>query len=142
MVCLRRYYKRFGYISTKGITDLVYIPNLWINHFLKDDFLLISYGGKIELIDDRKGLCIYEKYTGYDETVCGNEIMDVMKGARQFSNFDIIALIEQIKDKKEILQKNHPEQFGPEVWSFAMVSNDWTKKNGDKCHCCIAQAVA
>ena len=59
-----RFYKRFGYISTKGITDMVYIPNLWINHFLKDDFLLVSYGGKIELVDDRKGLLISEKYVG------------------------------------------------------------------------------
>jgi len=113
-----RFYKRFGYISTKGITDMVYIPNLWINHFLKDDFLLVSYGGKIELVDDRKGLLISEKYVGYDETVCGNEIMDVMKGARQFSNYDITALIEQIKEKKAILQKKHPEQFGAAVWTF------------------------
>lgn len=43
-----RYYKLWGFLSTKGITDLQYIPNLWINHFLKDDCLLISYGGKIE----------------------------------------------------------------------------------------------
>ncbi|MDD4291098.1 MAG: hypothetical protein PHX51_02510 [Clostridia bacterium] len=113
-----RYYKRFGYISTKGITDMVYIPNLWINHFLKDDFLLIAYSGKIELIDDRRELLICEKYVGYDETVCGNEIMDVMKGARQYSDFDITSLIQQIKDKKAILQKKHPEEFGPDVWNF------------------------
>ena len=41
-----RYYKLWGFLSTKGITDLRYIPNLWINHFLKDDCLLISYSGK------------------------------------------------------------------------------------------------
>ncbi len=34
-----RYYKLWGFLSTKGITDLRYIPNLWINHFLKDDCL-------------------------------------------------------------------------------------------------------
>ena len=43
-----RYYKMWGFLSTKGITDLRYIPNMWVNHFLKDDCLLISYGGKIE----------------------------------------------------------------------------------------------
>lgn len=113
-----RYYKRFGYISTKGITDMVYVPNLWINHFLKDDFLLISYGGRIELVDDGRGLLICEKYVGYDETVCGNEIMDVMKGARHFSHFDITGLVQQIKEKKVILQKNHPGEFGPDIWTF------------------------
>ena len=34
-----RYYKRWGYMSTKGIVDMVYRPNLHVNHFLKDDFL-------------------------------------------------------------------------------------------------------
>ena len=56
-----RYYKLWGFLSTKGITDLRYIPNLWINHFLKDDCLLISYGGKIEEHPDSTD---FEKYSG------------------------------------------------------------------------------
>lgn len=81
-----RYYKLWGFLSTKGITDLQYIPNLWINHFLKDDCLLISYGGKIEEHPDSIG---FEKYSGVDERVWGNEILDVLKGARMFSEYDI-----------------------------------------------------
>lgn len=61
-----RYYKLWGFLSTKGITDLQYIPNLWINHFLKDDCLLISYGGKIEEHPDSTD---FEKYSGVDERV-------------------------------------------------------------------------
>ena len=30
-----RYYKRFGYMSTKGIADLLYIPCRFSNHYLK-----------------------------------------------------------------------------------------------------------
>ena len=71
-----RYYKLWGFLSTKGITDLQYIPNLWINHFLKDDCLLISYGGKIEEHPDSTD---FEKYSGVDERVWGNEILDVLK---------------------------------------------------------------
>lgn len=56
-----------------------YIPNLWINHFLKDDCLLISYGGKIEEHPDSTD---FEKYSGVDERVWGNEILHVLKGAR------------------------------------------------------------
>lgn len=67
-----RYYKLWGFLSTKGITDLRYIPNLWINHFLKDDCLLISYSGKIEEHPDSIG---FEKYSGVDERVWGNEIL-------------------------------------------------------------------
>ena len=47
-----RYYKRFGYMSTKGITDMLYIPSRFSNHYLKDDFLLISYGGSITEVTD------------------------------------------------------------------------------------------
>lgn len=84
-----RYYKLWGFLSTKGITDLQYIPNLWINHFLKDDCLLISYSGKIEEHPDSIG---FEKYSGVDERVWGNEILHVLKGARMFSQYDILAL--------------------------------------------------
>ena len=82
-----RYYKLWGFLSTKGITDLQYIPNLWINHFLKDDCLLISYSGKIEEHPDSIG---FEKYSGVDERVWGNEILHVLKGARMFSQYDIV----------------------------------------------------
>lgn len=37
-----RYYKYWGYMSTKGISDLLYVPNKFVNHFLKDDWRYIS----------------------------------------------------------------------------------------------------
>lgn len=110
-----RYYKLWGFLSTKGITDLQYIPNLWINHFLKDDCLLISYGGKIEEHPDSIG---FEKYSGVDERVWGNEILDVLKGARMFSEYDIAPIMEQIREKQHILIENYPDEFGPHKWSF------------------------
>lgn len=110
-----RYYKMWGFLSTKGITDLRYIPNLWINHFLRDDCLLISYGGKIEEHPDSID---FEKYSGVDERVWGNEILDVLKGAEKFSGYDIAPIVEQIREKKRILIENHPDEFGPHRWSF------------------------
>lgn len=110
-----RYYKMWGFLSTKDITDLWYIPNLWINHFLKDDCLLISYGGKIEeKADDR----IYDRYSGVDERVWGNEILAVLKGAEKFSGYDIAPIVEQVREKKRILIENHPDEFGPHRWNF------------------------
>lgn len=110
-----RYYKKWGFFSTKGITDLVYIPNLWINHFLRDDCLLVAYGGKIEPNPDPSD---FEKYIGIDERVWGNEILDVLKGAEKFSGYDISEIVEQIREKKRILIEKHPDEFGSGKWDF------------------------
>ena len=110
-----RYYKKWGFFSTKGITDLVYIPNLWINHFLRDDCLLVAYGGKIEPNPDPSD---FEKYIGIDERVWGNEILDVLKGAEKFSGYDISDLVEQIWEKKRILIEKHPDEFDSGKWDF------------------------
>lgn len=112
-----RYYKRWGYLSVKGITDLKYIPNRFTNHFLKDDFLLISYGGRIIEKDAPRGSTL-DRYDGVDEYVFGNEILTVLKGVREFSNYDISPIIEQIKDKVEMLAEKYPEDFGKDQWDF------------------------
>ncbi len=49
-------YKVEGYLSIKGIKDVVYKPNYRINHMHKDDFLYISYTGPIMSEVDEKGL--------------------------------------------------------------------------------------
>lgn len=109
-----RYYKRWGYLSAKGITDMVYIPNLVFNHFLKDDCLLIAYGGKItEKPEERYRL---NRYSGYDERVWGSEIITMLCGARKYSGIDIKPFIEEVRKKKEWLQEHHPREFGVDVW--------------------------
>ena len=80
-----RYYKRFGYMSTKGITDMLYIPNRFSNHYLKDDCLLISYGGKIREAEIPEGGTISERYKGRDERVWGSEIVSILKGVRMLN---------------------------------------------------------
>lgn len=123
-----RYYKRWGYLSVKGITDLKYIPNRFTNHFLKDDFLLISYGGRIVEKDAPRGSTL-DRYDGVDEYVFGNEILTVLKGARAFSNYDISPIIEQIKDKVEMLAEKYPEDFGKDQWDFDV--DEYFKKGYD-----------
>jgi len=112
-----RYYKRWGYMSTKGITDMVYVPNLMFNHFLKDDCLLIAYGGKI-VEDKPEERYRLERYSGYDKRVWGNEIITILCGARKYSGIDIKPYIEEIRKKKEWLQQAHPEEFAPERWDI------------------------
>ncbi|MBR6770871.1 MAG: hypothetical protein IKM28_06475 [Lachnospiraceae bacterium] len=113
-----RYYKRFGYMSTKGITDMLYIPNRFSNHYLKDDCLLISYGGKIREAEIPEGGTISERYKGWDEWVWGSEIVSILKGARRYSGYDIEAFIQKLKWKKEWLRKEYPDEFGPDRWNI------------------------
>lgn len=104
-----RFYKRWGYLDTSGIVDMLYIPNLWINHFLKDDRLIISYCGKIKKIEkDKWG----DEFENEDYSIFGNEIIDVLKGARDYSGININPFINQIKEKLKILRQKHPEEFG------------------------------
>lgn len=112
-----RYYKRWGYMSTKGITDMVYVPNLVFNHFLKDDCLLISYGGKITADKPEESFRL-DRYSGYDKQVWGNEIVTILRGARKYSGIDIRPFIEEIRKKKEWLQQAHPQEFGPDRWNI------------------------
>jgi hypothetical protein len=112
-----RYYKCWGYLSTKGITDLLYIPNKFSNHFLKDDCLYVAYGGKIKA-EAPKDNSYYEQYSGFDERVWGNEIISILKGAQRYSAYDISGFIQQLKDKKDWLVREYPYEFGPDKWNF------------------------
>ena len=104
-----RFYKRWGYLDTAGVVDMLYIPNLWINHFLKDDRLVVSFSGKIKKKKrDEWG----DEYENEDYSIWGNEIIDFLKGAREYSDFNIKPFIKQIKEKLVILKERHPEEFG------------------------------
>ena len=111
-----RYYKRWGYMSTKGITDLAYLPSRFSNHYLKDDCLFIAYGGSIAEISN-PNVSPYEQYQGWDERVWGNEIITILRGARKYSGYDINPLIEKLKRKKAYMQTEFPDQFDPERWN-------------------------
>ena len=113
-----RYYKCWGYLSVKGITDLVYVPNMTFNHFLKDDYLCIAYGGAITEGESLEYGYKRKTYSGFDKRVWGSEILDILKGARRYSSYDITGIIQQIKEKKDWLINRFPDEFGPHRWSF------------------------
>ena len=113
-----RYYKCFGYLSTKGITDMLYVPNKFSNHFLKDDCLYIAYSGKIQEAESPKNCSLYTQYAGFDERVWGNEIISILQGAQLYSSYDISGFIQQIKEKKEWLAERYPKEFGLDKWEF------------------------
>ena len=113
-----RYYKRFGFLTAKGITDLLYIPSRFSNHYLKDDYLLIAYGGRIREVESPKGILPLDRYEGWDEMVWGREIITILKGARKYSGYDIEPFITKLKWKKSWLEATYPDEFGPDKWDI------------------------
>ena len=91
-----RYYKRWGYMSTKGIADLLYRPSKYSNHFLKDDCLYVSYNEKIS---ENPDINDWERYVGWDERVWGVEIIDILK--KQYPDLSIEDILEN-KPAKEL----------------------------------------
>lgn len=81
---------------------MVYVPNTWVNHFLKDDNLFIAYGGKITQNPASDHLPAYQKYTGWDEGISGNEILCMLKAAEKYSAYDISSFGPQLKEKIRI----------------------------------------
>ena len=103
-----RYYKRLGYLSAKGIADMVYIPSMFSNHFLKDDTMLISYKSKITIQNEDATLYM-DKYSGYDYCVHGIEILKILKGARDYSQYDIELILSKITQKIQWLKEKIPK---------------------------------
>ena len=93
-----------GFLDSAGVVDIKYVPNLWINHFLKDDYIVISYRGKI---GEEKNY----KYENGDFRIFGNDILYFLEAARKHSDFDISGIIEGIKNKLKVLKEKHPQEF-------------------------------
>ncbi|MBO4999534.1 MAG: hypothetical protein J6C58_01730, partial [Bacteroidaceae bacterium] len=47
-----------------------------------------------------------------------NDIIDILKGARQYSGYDITPIIEQIRQKIEWLRNAYPDHFGLDEWQY------------------------
>lgn len=87
-----RNYKKHGYVQTAGVKDILYRPCPFHNHAYKDDFLYISYDGKINE-EDEKAIWDYEY-------IFGNDIIDVILGIEE-NNAKNLWLQEKIRKVKE-----------------------------------------
>ena len=114
-----RYYKCFGYLSAKGITDMVYVPNRFTNHFLKDDDLLIAYGGTIQENPDASEEAFWKRFSSYDMVVDGSDILYMLQGAKLYSGIDITPFYRQLDAKAEWLRETFPHEFGDFEWNAA-----------------------
>lgn len=101
-----------GYIKTSGIVDINY-KAMKINHLFKDDYLYISYNGKLKLEKSRYG---FEDYVNYDICICGNDIIKILLAAQKYSNINIDEVKNKINEKvswyRENCQEDYIRQFG------------------------------
>lgn len=69
-----RWQKRWGWLSLKGVRQMKYNPNMWINHLFRDDGLYISYRESplIEYKTTELGRWI----SGYDMILDGWDMID------------------------------------------------------------------
>jgi len=103
-----RFYKRFGYLSAKGVIDLHYIPNKTFNHFLRDDLLIISYNKKIDKnLSNPSTLFWVENFAH----ASGCDIINMLIGIKKYSNYDIEPIVLQIKDKLNWFKEHFPEDY-------------------------------
>lgn len=108
-----RYYKRWGFLSAKGVKGIFYKPNLWMNHLLKNDLLFISY--EYEKINETDVLN-YD-YNTFDYLISGNVILEFLNALRIYSpNVSIENTKELLKLKVKTLKEKHPHEF--EDWDF------------------------
>jgi len=100
-------YKRHGYISSKGVKHLLYVPNYTFdNHLHKDDTLFVSYSEKIEPYKTEYGSIWYK---GYDEVFGGHLIMEFTKAAEKHSGYDVSDILKEIQRKRAWYYERNPQ---------------------------------
>lgn len=103
-------YKRWGYVSAKGVKHLLYVPSyIFKNHLFKDDALFISYDQPIVLHEIRHGLPYYD---GYENVVGGPMIERFLTAAEKYSNYDVSAIKAEMEKKRAWYYANNPEMRG------------------------------
>lgn len=88
-----RYYKRFGYLSAKGVKYVKYHPNMWTNHYLRDDYLEITYSNNK----------VFE--------ISGNRIIKMIKAIEKYNNIDLINIKRKINFKSYYYNIYNKDEF-------------------------------
>jgi len=99
-------HRQHGYISARGVRDLLYRPSYYSDHLFKDDLLFVSYNAPIEPDkESTQGIWFH----GYDHIVFGSMIIPFLEAVRKYSDYDTAEIMIQIEKKKEWHRINHSE---------------------------------
>jgi len=106
-----RYCGAFGLVSTKGVKQLVYNPNMNSNHMFRDDYLYISYNEDNNIVYDTDT----DMYKGYDLVINGYTIIRFLRACEINSNYNIDKIKEQIEEKRITFKAKYPTFYEYEV---------------------------
>lgn len=110
---------RHGYISTKGVVDLLYRPNyIFDNHLSKYDNLYISYSKPIRVLNDSNWNCC----ENYDEVISGPLIFDFLDSVQQYSDIDITPVVIELQMKLEFYHQHKNADYSECIY-------DWLQNN-------------
>lgn len=87
------YYGAWGYVSAKGITDMVYVAETKALKLYERDVLYISYTGQIAYTAQGRP-------TGYDLLITGRTIVRFITAVATYSDYDISTIIGQLQLKQ------------------------------------------
>ena len=94
------------YLATEGVADLVYEPNLHVNHLLKDDFLYVSYNWPIRKVENS-----LIKFDGYDVVLWGWNIVDFVKALDRAGSYDTGEIKRQLEEKRLWFKEHFQEEY-------------------------------
>ena len=89
------------YINAANITSVVYKPNYVFNHVYKDDFLYISYNGPISVNLKADFRLKEERFTGEDNWIWGNDIVEFAKEIQKYSGLDMTEALKEMEEKRK-----------------------------------------
>lgn len=107
-----RFYKNWGYLSAKGVRDLKFKPNMWINHLIRDDILYVSYYKPIKIVKkETPNGYEYDEYENYTYLIDGWSVIDFLDAVKKYSpKCDTSEVERKLLEKAESYKKNHPEE--------------------------------
>ena len=95
-----------GYVKTSGVQD-VYYTYIKENHLFKDDYLYISYNGKLELKKTYYGI----ECKNYDFCVCGLDNIPILLEIEKNSKVDTTLVRKKIIEKFEWWKTNEKADY-------------------------------
>lgn len=121
-----RYYKEWGYVNIKNITDIRYKPNTWINHLFRDDTWFLWFNGK----KCQESINGDDWYQTSDMLIEGTWTTDLLAHLTVYNkNIDTKPLLNQVMDKITLYNEKHPDEHDcitTEQW-FEVLSREILK---------------
>ena len=109
-----RYYKNHGFLSAKGVVDLVYKPNMWINHMFRDDSLYISFNKPIVEVEEEFFGRMRKDYKDYDYVIEGTYVVDFVAAVKKYSDFNTSEIEKAILEKVIYYKNKFPTEYESE----------------------------